>query len=95
MNSITTQSIALSFATAIIICAGISLTKKSHKIKKLETRVEYLELVHITDSLALEQATEDYTRLWEENQIFTSMLGQIENEPGGHEILKKLWDEHK
>jgi len=30
-----------------------------------------------------------------ENNIFTSMLGEIENEPGGHEILKKLWNEHK
>ena len=32
--------------------------------------------------------------LWEENQIFSSMLAEIENEPGGSEILKKLWDEH-
>ena len=29
--------------------------------------------------------------VWEENQRFSSMLSQIENEPGGHEILQKLW----
>ncbi len=32
--------------------------------------------------------------LWEENQLFSSMLAEIENEPGGSKILKKLWDEH-
>jgi hypothetical protein len=30
--------------------------------------------------------------LYQENQTFTSMLGSIENEEGGHELLKKLWD---
>ena len=32
---------------------------------------------------------------WEENQRFSSMLSQIENEPGGHEILQKLWNEQR
>ena len=34
---------------------------------------------------------EDYIELWGENQVFSSMLAEIENEPGGHKILKKLW----
>ena len=31
--------------------------------------------------------------LQDENSIFTSMLGEIENESGGHEILEKLYNE--
>ena len=44
------------------------------------------------DSLTLGQIESDYYMVWEENQIFSSMLSEIENEPHGHEILKKLWD---
>ena len=40
----------------------------------------------------LEKQVDD---LQTENNIFTSMLGEIENEPGGHEILKKLWNENQ
>ncbi len=32
-------------------------------------------------------------QLQDENSIFTSMLGEIENESGGHEILEKLYNE--
>ena len=32
-------------------------------------------------------------QLQDENNIFTSMLGEIENESGGHEILEKLYNE--
>ena len=41
------------------------------------------------DSVWLHSELED---LRKENAIFTSMLGEIENEPHGHEILKTLWD---
>ena len=41
------------------------------------------------DSVWLHSELED---LRKENSIFTSMLGEIENEPHGHEILKTLWD---
>ncbi len=34
----------------------------------------------------------DYVELWEENQIFSSMLSEIENEPGGSDIINKLWN---
>ena len=33
----------------------------------------------------------DYDRVYEENQVFTSLLGMIENEPGGSEMLKRIW----
>lgn len=45
------------------------------------------------DSIALKMYEEEYIMLWEENQRFSSMLAEIEGEEGGHEILKKLWNE--
>ena len=38
---------------------------------------------------------DEVLRLEEENEVFGSMLGEIEHEEGGHEILKKLYDETK
>ncbi len=37
---------------------------------------------------------DEVIRLEEENGIFTSMLGEIESQPGGSEILKTLFDKH-
>ncbi len=46
------------------------------------------------DSLTLDQVNKDYYELWEENQIFASMLAEIENTEEGHEALKKSWVKH-
>ena len=58
-----------------------------------EQQIDKLEAQHYNDSISLEIIEKDYYKLWEENQIFSSMLSEIEGEPGGHEILKKLWNE--
>ena len=52
------------------------------------------ERIHI-DSLTINQMEKDYVEQWEENQIFSSMLSEIENEPGGHEIIEKIWNQIK
>jgi hypothetical protein len=62
----------------------IKITKKE-QIKKLK------EKIHM-DSITINQMEKDYVELWEENQIFSSMLSEIENEPGGYEIINKLWN---
>ena len=36
---------------------------------------------------------EEVKRLSDENGIFTSMFGEIETQPGGHEILKNLFNQ--
>ena len=46
--------------------------------------------IQYKDSI-INQMKEDYKEQWRENQIFSSMLDEIENEPGGHRIVKKLW----
>ena len=56
------------------------------EIKVLES--EQLELLETTELMGIQ-----IDDLMEENQIFASMLSEIENEPGGHEILTKLYNE--
>lgn len=71
-------------------------SKKTNPCKQCPqyaNEIESLKKQHVKDSIKLDLAESEYRRLWEENQIFTSMLGQIEYEPGGHEILKKLYDQ--
>ena len=57
--------------------------------------IDSLELIIHTDSVTMDLMEYEYLILWEENQRFSSMLSQIENEPGGHEILQKLWNEQR
>jgi hypothetical protein len=66
----------------IIKCDSIEKERDSlrEEIKNFEMEIELL--------------SEDYDRIYEENQVFTSMLGQIENEPGGSKMLKELFDSH-
>ena len=70
------------------------IDKQVESIKNLQeqNRVLVDEQLELLDNIAL--MGEEIDRLTEENQVFTSMLGQIEYEEGGHEILKKLYDEY-
>lgn len=54
-------------------------------------QIDKLKAQRYNDSISLEIIEKDYYEVWEENQIFSSMLSEIESEPGGHEILQKLW----
>ena len=57
--------------------------------------IDSLELIIHSDSITMDLMEYEYSVLWEENQRFSSMLSEIENEPGGHEILQKLWNEYE
>ena len=68
--------------------------------EKLEYSTKYYEQKDRVGSFIYEiqhkdsvinQIRKDYIEQWEENQVFSSMLAEIENEPGGHKMLKKLW----
>ena len=68
-----------------------------HSVKPIppcENIMELKEKIRI-DSVVINQMEKDYVEQWEENQIFSSMLSEIENEPGGNEILKKLWHKNQ
>jgi hypothetical protein len=70
------------------------VTKQVESIENLQeqNRVLVDEQLELLDNIAL--MGEEIDRLTEENQVFGSILGQIEYEDGGHEILKKLYDEY-
>ena len=43
----------------------------------------------------INQMENDYIEQWEENQIFSSMLSEVENQPGGHKIIYELYNRYK
>ena len=70
-------------------------SKNQEYIKVLEESnklyvAEQLELLETTTLMG-----EEIDRLVYENGVFTSMLAALENEPGGHEMLKKLYDQER
>lgn len=70
------------------------------KIKELEDESSNKdkEIIKLKNSLfetkdELMAMNEEVKRLSDENGIFTSMFGEIETQPGGHEILKNLFNQ--
>lgn len=76
-------------------CSTPKRTKPCTQCPQYTQTIDSLELIIHTDSVTMDLMEYEYLILWEENQIFSSMLSQIENEPGGHEILQKLWNEQR
>jgi len=76
-------------------CIHLSDNKEKNTESVLINRIENLEKRYILDSINIEILGSNYVELWEENQLFSSMLSGIENEPGGHEILKTLYDKQR
>ena len=74
-----------------------SLKNKINKLEK-ESSNKDVEILKLKNSLLeseseLSSMNEEVKRLSDENSIFTSMFAEIEGRPGGHKILKYLWDE--
>ena len=82
-----------------IFFAIVSCSKKethvSDPCSKYEDKIETLLIESMRDSIEFEMLRDEYEKLWLENQIFSSMFSQIESEPGGHKILKKLWENNQ
>ena len=97
--------IALAFTSTIFALKYNNLKQAYHKSEK--EKVEYCKKyyeqkdrlecfiyeIQNKDSV-INQMEKDYLEQWEENQIFSSMLSEIENENGGHEILYKLYNQN-
>tara|TARA_Y100001938_G_scaffold149996_1_gene239102 strand:+ start:1957 stop:2334 length:378 start_codon:yes stop_codon:yes gene_type:complete len=74
-----------------------SLKNKINKLEK-ESSNKDIKILKLKNSLLeteseLSAMNEEVKRLSDENGLFTSMFTGIESEPGGHEILKKLFNE--
>jgi len=64
------------------------------EVSNLKEEIEHLNKQSQIDSMTLDRINEDYCVIWEENQIFSSMLSEIEFTEEGHEILNDSWDKH-
>jgi len=84
----------IGIAGAMKSCSTTKKAKPCTQCPSYTKQIDSLKKKILIDSMTLEQANKDYYELWEENQIFSSMLAEIENEPGGHKILTKLWQKN-
>ena len=73
-------------------CNAPKKTKPCGQCPQYTETIDSLELRIHTDSVTMDLMEYEYLVLWEENQRFSSMLAEIEGEPGGHEMLEKLWN---
>ena len=83
--------------TLILIFEGCTTQKKTKpcgQCPQYTETIDSLELRIHSDSVTMDLMEYEYLVLWEENQRFSSMLAEIEGEPGGHEILDKLWNKN-
>ena len=89
------------YLMAIFCCVALTLSIKSH-YDRVEMEKKFNELYETSQTNIatmnllkdeLELCDEDFKQVWEENKLFGSMLGAIEGEPGGSEILQTLFDE--
>ena len=81
--------------------SACSTTKRSKPCTQCPQYAEQLERVEsfiyeiqAKDSI-INHMNNAYTELLSENQLFSSMLSEIENEPGGSEILHTIYNNKK
>lgn len=90
----------VTFITFMVVgLFSLSNIRKTRELNKINTELTECQSNNkiMSDSIKslhedidlLNQANEE---LVDENQIFTSMLSEIEHTRGGHEILKELWE---
>mgnify|MGYP003149044315 CR=1 FL=1 len=88
------ESLILTLAgVTIFLCCYKNPQQRKEFDKLKETNIElHKDLETALTDISLLQA--ELEMIWDENQIFTGMLAEIEGEPGGSEILSTLWDRH-
>jgi hypothetical protein len=82
----------------IMICCSLGYISARNKAQQEYIRtLEAANRTLVDEELELLETTtlmgEQIDDLVQENQIFSSMLAEIENEPGGHAMLKKLYNQ--
>lgn len=82
-------------AYVAIVFLLIKILALNDTVSKQTKEIDDLKTVHTELQLEYAHMLDEVIRLDEENGIFTSMLGEIEGEPGGSEILDKLYNQHK
>ncbi len=89
--------IGLLFVMHLMEFKGCTTHKKAKpctQCPQYSQKIDSLKLKIYNDSIAMKVMESDYLGLWEENQIFSSMLSEIESSPRGHVLLTNLWEKH-
>ena len=81
-------TLAVMIITSAICVTALKYSNLKDAYSKAEKEIGFKDSV-------IKQMQRDYIEQWEENQIFSSMLAEIENEKGGHEIIERLWSLQK
>ena len=81
-------TLSIMLVAMLLHCIDTNKHYKELATKHSDLREQYIELKEL-----YELSEDDYNMIVEENQLFSSMLGAIESEPGGSEILQKLFEE--
>jgi hypothetical protein len=76
----------------LVSCSPAKKTKPCTQCPQYTQEIDRLNKEIEDNKLVIEQIEQDYYVLWKENQIFASMLAEIDN---GHELLKQLWDKYR
>ncbi len=79
----------------LVSCSPAKKTKPCTQCPQYTQEIDRLSKEIEDNQVIIDQIEKDYYMLWEENQIFASMLSEIDNERDGHELLKKLWDKYR
>tara|TARA_Y100000389_G_scaffold158791_1_gene160352 strand:+ start:47 stop:343 length:297 start_codon:yes stop_codon:yes gene_type:complete len=85
----------ISFSLGCNVKKLINPSKGNHGCYEQLEKIKSLESDISQKNKEFQTMDEEVKRLSEENNIFTSMFGEIETEPGGHEILEKLFNKFK
>ena len=89
-----------SFIYIFLICYLIGCnisrsTKPCTQCPQYTQEIDRLNKEIEDNQVIIDQIEKDYYVLWEENQIFASMLSEIEGSKEGHDELKYLFNKYK
>lgn len=84
-------SITFSFFV-IFGCDTHKKTKPCSQCPQYTEEIKRLNKKLMDDVIIIDQLGSDYMDLWQDNQQLTSIFAEIENKPGGREMLEDIYN---
>ena len=79
----------------IVSCSPAKKTKPCTQCPQYTQEIDRLNKEIEDNQVIINQIKQDYYILWEENQVFASMLSEIEGSKEEHDELKYLFNKYK
>lgn len=79
----------------LVSCSPAKKTKPCTQCPQYTKEIYRLNKEIEDNQVIIDQIEKDYYMLWEENQIFASMLSEIEGSKEEHDELKCLFNKYK